>query len=417
MRQDIIQMSQRELTRIHVIRQVLDKRFKQAEAAESLELSVRQIRRIVQRVRLEGDCGIIHKLRGQPSHHRLPGKLRLKVLELYRNYYADFGPTFAAEKLFEINKIKISDETLRLWLIDEGIWQKRRKDRKHRQWRERKRYFGQMIQMDGSHHAWFEDRARSCVLMGYIDDATGKKFGRFYEYEGTLPAMDSLGQYIKRCGIPQSVYLDRHTTYKSPAKPTVEDQLKNEDPLSQFERACRELGIKVIHANSPQAKGRVERSFRTDQDRLVKELRLRQIKTIPEANRFLNEYWPKHNKRFSVQALEKENMHRSPEANINLEAVLCVKTNRVVRNDFTIAHEGCLYQILDHKVSKWVTVENHPNGRIYIADGKRRLEFKAITQRPSALIKPVFVQTKHVDRTPSKEHPWRRTYKGIPIAA
>jgi hypothetical protein len=409
-------MSQRDLARLHIIQQVLDNKFKQVEAAESLELSVRQIRRIVQRVRLEGVQGIIHKLRGQPSCHRIAGKLRLRAIDLYRTHYRDFGPTFAAEKLFEINKIKISDETLRLWLITEGLWQKRRKDRKHRQWRERKHYFGQMIQMDGSHHPWFEDRGPVCVLMGYIDDATGKKYGRFYEYEGTLPAMDSLGRYIRRYGIPQSVYLDRHSTYKSNAKLTIEEQLNDEEALSQFERACRELGIKVIHANSPQAKGRVERSFRTDQDRLVKELRLRGIQTISQANEFLNEYWPKHNKRFSISALKKEDMHRPLESLTGLNIALSLKTDRVVRNDFTVTYNANLYQILSHKVGRWVSIQEYPDGRIHILEGKRRLEYKAIAKRP--LVKQeVVIPTKHVDWTPPKEHPWRRSYKDIQVAA
>ena len=425
MREDMIRMSQTDLARLHVIRQVLDKRFKQLEAAESLELSTRQIRRIAKRVRLEGAQGIVHKLRGQPSCHRLSRALRRKTLDLYRSHYRDFGPTLASEKLFEINKIRISDETLRLWLIAEGLWLKNRKDRKHRHWRERKHHFGQMIQMDGSHHAWFEDRGPACVLMGYIDDATSKKCGWFYEYEGTLPALDSLKRYIKRHGIPQSVYLDRHTTYKSTAKLTVEEELNNEEALSQFERACVELGIKVIHANSPQAKGRVERSFRVDQDRLVKELRLRGISTIQEANKFLRSYWLKHNERFSIPAIEKEDLHCPLDPEINLDAILCLKTERAVRNDFTVSHNGQLYQILNPKVGRWVTVEEHFNGQVHIAEDARRLEFKLIAKRPPVLpVKRAITHIKRVHWAPPKEHPWRRAtrkskvlYKRVPVAA
>jgi len=301
---DIITMTQKELKRLHIIKQVLEKKLKQIEAARLLGLSSRQIRRLVKKVGEEGDKGIIHRSRGQPSHRRLPERIKNKVIALYRRKYKGFGPTLASEKLFEIDRIKISDETLRIWLIEEGEWQKRRRHKKHRSWRQRKHYFGEMVQMDGSHHDWFEGRGPKCVLMGYIDDATSTRFARFYAYEGTIPAFDSLKRYIKRYGIPKSLYLDKHTAYKSTAKLTIEDELNNRKHLSQIERAAQELGIEIIHANSPQAKGRVERSFKTYQDRLIKEMRLRGISTIEEANKFLEEFLPKHNKRFSVKPIK-----------------------------------------------------------------------------------------------------------------
>ena len=162
--------------------------------------------------------------------------------------------------------MELSEETLRGWLIESGDWKKSRKRRGHRQWRERKEHLGKMVQMDGSHHDWFEGRGAECVLMGYIDDATGQAYGRFYGYAGTMPAMDSFRRYIQRCGIPLSVYLDGHTTYKSPAKPSLEEQLEGIEPLSEFERALGELGVEVNHAHSAQAKGRIERLFGTLQD-------------------------------------------------------------------------------------------------------------------------------------------------------
>jgi hypothetical protein len=414
MREDMIYMSQRELIRLHIVRQVLDKQFKQIEAAEKLNLSSRQLRRIIKRVRLEGDGGIAHRLRGKPSHHRIPTEIRVKVLDIYRKQYGDFGPTFASEKLLEIHKVRISDETLRLWLLAEGLWQKRRKDRKHRQWRERKHRFGEMVQMDGSHHAWFEDRGPECVLMGYIDDATGTKYGQFYEYEGTIPALDSLKHYIDRYGVPYSIYLDRHTTYKSTSKRSIEEQLNNEESLSQFERACRELGIKLIHANSPQAKGRVERSFKTDQDRLVKELRLAGISTIPEANKFLKLYWFKHNKRFSVPAIQSENMHRPPDVRRDPKEIFCIKTVRALRNDFTVTCHGRWYQVLDHIAAKRVTIEEHLDRKIRLVDGKQKLNFKVIDKRPPRQIKirPV-IRLKRDRIIPPKSHPWRRLFKGM----
>ena len=211
---DIIAMTQEELKRLHVIHKALGKHITQIEAAELIGIGLRQVQRIARIVRLEGDEGVIHKGRGRPSNRALPSKVKDKALKLYKEKYNDFGPTLGSEKLFEIDKIKLNDETLRLWLLQSGIAYKKRKSRPHRQWRERKHSFGQMIQMDGSHHNWFEGRGPECVLMGYIDDATGRPFGRFYSYEGTLAAMDSFKRYSKKHCLPVSIYLDKHPTYK-----------------------------------------------------------------------------------------------------------------------------------------------------------------------------------------------------------
>ena len=238
---DIIMATQEELRALYVIRKAIDKVITQKEAAEATDLSERHIRRKLKRVREEGAKGIIHKSRGEPSNRAKPDKIKQKALMLFKAKYPDFGPTLAGEKLFERDKIEVNDETFRLWLIEANIPYRKRKKRPHRQWRERKHCYGQMGQMDGSHHAWLEDRGPECVFMGYIDDATGIPFGRFYEYEGTIPAMDGFKRYIKKYGIPLSVYLDKHTTYKSTKKQTIEEQLANEESLSQFERALKEL--------------------------------------------------------------------------------------------------------------------------------------------------------------------------------
>lgn len=197
---------------------------------------------MVKRVAREGPIGIIHHLRGRPSLRKIPEQLKKKVIELYQERYPDFGPTLFQEKLLEREGIKIDKETLRKWLIEDGLWKKKRKSRKHRHWRERKVYFGEMVQMDGSHHDWLEGRGPELVLMAYIDDATNTVFASFYDYEGTIPAMDSFKGYIEHYGIPQSVYLDKHTTYKSNAKLTLEEELEGKcEPKSQFERAQDEL--------------------------------------------------------------------------------------------------------------------------------------------------------------------------------
>lgn len=409
MREDRIEMSQEELKRAHLIRKRMEGHLKQQEVSSQLGLSVRQVRRLEAKLRKEGEAGLIHGLRGRTSLRKIPERIRQKVLSVYQRDYYDFGPTLASEKLLERNRIRISDETLRHWLIEEDLWKVKKRNR-YRCWRERKARFGEMVQMDGSHHAWFEDRREGCVLMGYIDDATGKKRGWFYEYEGTLPAMDSLKRYIKRYGIPLSVYLDRHTTYKGWGQPTIEEQLRGELNLSQFERACKELSIQVIHACSAPAKGRVERSFRTDQDRLVKELRLEGVKTLEEGNRFLNRYWPKHNQRFSVPAREGIDMHRPIPPGINLDSILCVKTPRTVRNDFTVLHDGHLYQILDRTVGKQVLFEEHTNGKKYIIDRGRKIAFKPILRHPIKLIQPKPRRGYSEASIPAADHPWRRTF-------
>ena len=404
---DIIMATQEELKKLHIIRKALDGMIRHIEAADILSLSDRQIRRLTARVRQEGDTGIVHKSRGKESNRRLPDRIRKKIVNLYRQKYNDFGPTLLSEKLFEEENIKISDETIRLWLVETGDRKKRRKHKKHRQWRERKHHFGEMIQIDGSHHEWFEGRGDKCVFMGYIDDATGKIFGRFYEYEGTIPAMDSFKSYIKQYGMPMSVYLDKHTTYKSPGKPTIEDELNGTEPLSEFERALKELGVEVIHANSPQAKGRIERLFKTLQDRLIKEMRLNGIKTIQEANIFLQEYMPKHNKRFAVEPMEEEDLHREIPKGLDIDSILCIKTERVLRNDFTIAHNCKLYQIEDNIRTKKVTIEERLNGTLTIIHKGVSLTYKEIETRPERP-KNSPLTIKRPKYISPKDHPWRR---------
>ena len=414
--EDMIMARQGELKRLHVIQKVLEKVVKQVEAAEILSLSARQIRRIVKRIKIEGERGIIHKSRGRPSSRRIPGKIRDKVIQLYRKQYHDFGPTLATEKLRERDGIGISDETLRKWLMETGDWKKVRRGRRHRQWRERKPQYGEMVQMDGSHHDWLEGRGSWCVLMGYIDDATGRVFGRFYDYEGTIPAMDSFKGYIQKYGLPMSVYLDKHTTYKSTGKPTIQDELNNTRPLSEFERALKELGVEVIHANSPQAKGRIERLFGTLQDRLVKEMRLRGIRTMEEANRFLEEYLSWYNRRYGVCAKERGDLHRPVGRGVKLEEILCIQTERTLRNDFTVAHNKKLYQIAEKVRGTRVIVQERLDGSLVMVYKGQRLRFREITTRPLKVqIKeqkeqPVVIRIRKPP-VPSLDHPWRRSFK------
>jgi len=410
--EDMIMARQEELKRLHVIEKVLEGILKQVEAAEILSLSGRQIRRIVKRIRKEGSRGILHRSRGKPSNRRLSDKIKERVIHLYRTRYQDFGPTLASEKLLERDRIRMSDETLRMWLLETGDWRKIRRQRKHRQWRERKAHEGEMVQMDGSHHDWFEGRGPWCVLMGYIDDATGRVFGRFYDYEGTIPAMDSFKRYMKKHGLPMSVYLDKHTTYKSTGKASIEEQLNGTEALSEFERALKELGVEVIHANSPQAKGRIERLFRTFQDRLIKEMRLRGIRTMEEANGFLEEYLPLYNRRFAVCPKEKANLHRSVGRGVDLDGILCIKTQRTLRNDFTVAHNKKLYQVEDKLRGTKVMVQDRLDGSLVMTYRGQRLRFKEILTRPvKAPADPSVLVRIRKPSTPSPDHPWRRSFK------
>jgi len=409
---DIIAMTQEELKRLHVIRKALDKTITQAEAADIIGVCVRQAQRIVRTVRAEGDKGMLHKSRGRDSNRALPVTLKDKALKLCREKYQGFGPTLASEKLFEINKIKLNDETLRLWLIEEHIPYKQRKKRPHRQWRQRRDCSGAMVQVDGSHHDWFEGRGSVCVFMGYIDDATGRPFGRFYPYEGTLPAMDSFTRYIKKYGIPVSIYLDKHTTYKSTKKQSIEEELANVEPLSQFARAVKELGVKVIYADSPQAKGRIERLFNTFQDRVIKEMRLKGVKTIEEGNAFLKHYLPVYGRRFAVKPANDTDLHRPLSKGISLDKVLCIKTPRVLRNDYTVAHNAKLYQVEDSLNAKDVIVEERVDGSMLITYKGASVRFKEITTRPAKVkeIKkeyPLAVRPRGIP-TPPKDHPWKQ---------
>ncbi len=403
---DIIAMTQEELKRLHIIRKALDKSITQVEAAGIIGVCLRQAQRILKAVKVEGDKGVIHKSRGRLSNSALPDKIKDKALKLYKEKYHDFGPTLGSEKLFEIDKIKLNDETLRLWLLQAGIAYKKRKKRPHRQWRERKHSFGEMIQMDGSHHNWFEGRGPACVLMGYIDDATGRPFARFYPYEGTLPAMDSFKRYIEKHGVPASLYLDKHPTYKSTKKQTIEEELDNAEPLSQFSRAAKELGVDVIYADSPQAKGRIERLFNTFQNRLIKEMRLRGIKSSEEGNRFLTYYLSRYARRFAVVPANDTDLHRPLPQRVDLDAVFCVKTIRVLRNDFTVVYNGKLYQVEDNPNTTKVTVEERANGSMHISYRSTDLKFKEIAARPKKQEKNLRVPK--APYIPPRTAAWRR---------
>jgi hypothetical protein len=419
--EDIIIMSRKELKRLHLVKKAIAGEVRQVEVAEVLGISDRQVRRLVKQVEEEGDTGIIHGLRGKRSNRKYDEGFKDKVIELYRRKYEGFGPALACEKLIEKEGKKLSDETLRKWLKSEGEWEWERKGRAHRQWRERKEHCGAMVQMDGSHHDWLEGRGPWLVLMAYTDDATGRVYGRFYDYEGTKPAMDSFRGYIRKHGIPQSVYADKHTTYQSWEKLTVEDELAGKEKAdTQFGRALKELGVRLIPAHSPQAKGRIERLFKTFQDRLVKELRLKGIKTKEEANRFLDEeYLEKFNDKFCVMARGRADLHRKVSKSIKLERIFCIKEQRVLRNDFTVIYENKLYQVHDRIRAGKVTIEERIDGSLCMYCGDKGLKYKQIEALPKrkteVVRKPKAVFLAGKQWIPPKDHPWRNFKVGAAV--
>ena len=407
-REDRVIMSVKELRRVHVIRQTRENKLTQVKAGTLLGLSPRHIRRLIERVEQGGDQGLAHRGRGKPSNRRIPEKVQTKALTLYAQRYGDFGPTLAAEKLAERHGITLSAETVRGWLLAKGVTHFQRRKRPHRAWRERKAHVGELVQLDGSHHDWFEGRGSRCVLMAYIDDASSRVYARFYAYEGTIPAMESFTRYVRQYGVPLAVYADKHSTYHSPAEPTVAEQLAGVEPLSQFGRALSELGVALIPVHSPQAKGRVERLFKTFQDRVIKEMRLAGVSTLEAANQFLEGYLPIYHQRFSVHPVQPADLHRPRPASRELNRILCIKTPRRLRRDWTVAHHGHLYQVQTNVRATHVQVEERVDGTMRMTHQGRALVYHAITARP---VKAVEAKTVHPPRrpvTPRPDHPWRR---------
>ena len=409
---EVLAMTAQEARRLYLIQQVLERRLRQRPAADLAGCSLRQLQRLVRRVRQQGPRGVVHRLRGRRSNRRHPETLRQRVLALYRAHYADFGPTLACEKLAAQHHLALGRETVRRWLVAAGCWRGSRRVPRHHQWRERRACCGELVQVDGSHHAWLEDRGPRLVLMAYIDDATSHVFARFYDYEGTLPALDSFARYARRYGLPQSVYVDRHTTYRSPGRRTLADELAGRArPQSQCERALGELGVQVIPAYSPQAKGRVERLFGVLQDRLVKELRLADARTQADANHVLAGYLPGHQRRFSCAPRHPVNLHRPCPAARVLRRVLTIRQRHVLRHDNTIQHAGQTY-LLAHRWHRHrpttIQAEVRLNGRLYLLADNRPLRYRPVPERPRSAVVPRVPRGRQRRRPPATDHPWRR---------
>jgi Helix-turn-helix domain len=315
---------------------VLQGQRTQGEAARLAGLSVRQIRRIQRKLAAQGDAALVHGLRGKPSNRRFEAGFRRQVVAAYRQRFPGFGPTFACEQLAELG-LALRPDTLRRWLIEEGRWQRRRRRESHRSRRPRRSCFGELVPMDASVHHWLEGRGEELVLLSMIDDATSRVLARFYR-EGTVEAhMDLLERWLRRYGRPRALYTDRHSIFEPQDKGRALP-----DATTQFGRALQELDIALIRAHRPQAKGRVERSFGTAQDRWVKELRLAGAQTLGAANAVLERVVPDPNRRFAQPARDRGDAPRTLGAAFNRAAILCLQEQRVVANDYTIRfHNRC----------------------------------------------------------------------------
>jgi hypothetical protein len=299
-------------------------------------------------------------------------------------------------------------ETLRRWLRAQGVEHFQRRKRPHRAWRVRKAHVGEWVQLDGSHHDWFEGRGPQCVLLAYIDDASSRVWARVYDYEGTWPALDSFRRYASQYGLPLAVYTDKHTTYRSPAEPTLAEQLAGQRPQSQFERSLTAFGVEVLHAHSPQAKGRVERLFGTFQDRLCKELRLAQVATVEAANQFLQTYLPQYNQRFTVLPAQPTDLHRPCPTRGELDRILCIKTRRVLRRDWTVAHNGHLYQVQTNVRATQVVIEERLDGTLRITHQDQALAYRPMAERPVRPSEPLTGSRQHRPVKQAMTHPWRK---------
>jgi hypothetical protein len=337
---DRIPMSQKERDVLKIMHGVLRGERTQAQASHLLGLSGRQVRRIQRKLEAAGDRALVHGLRGQLSNRRLDAALRQKVLRAYRRRYADFGPTFASEKL-ALEGLSVSPQTLRRWLIAEGLWQRQRRRDPHRSRRPRRSCFGELVQMDASVHDWLEGRGEDMVLISMIDDASNQILARFYPAGTTETHLDLLGRWLRRYGRPLAVYTDRHSIFEPQDKGKAVP-----DAETQFGRAVRELDVELIRAHSPQAKGRIERSFGTAQDRWVKELRLAGATTVDEANAVLDRLLPEHNRRFTKPARQPGDAHRPLGPGHVLVAILSIQEQRVVANDYTVRFRNRFYQLL-----------------------------------------------------------------------
>jgi hypothetical protein len=417
-------MSTREIERLTIIQQIVEKRFKQGRGAKLLKVTPRQIRRLVRAYRRQGAQGLISKQRGQVGNHHHTEKTQEQIKQFVLSRYADFGPTFAAEKLRERHELKVNKETLRQWMMDWGIWKaKRHKKVKIHQSRTRRSCFGELVQIDGSHHDWFEGRASKCCLLVFIDDATSRLVGLHFEAGETTAGYFKLGQaYIKQYGRPLALYSDRDSIFRT-SRP---NQMNLENTETQFSRAMRELDIELICANSPQAKGRVERANGTLQKRLVREMRLRGISNIIDANAFLPTFVEDYNHRFAVEPSSPINAHRMelPDA-ATLDLIFSFQHERKLSKNLETSYDSIIYQVKESEtgyrlrharirvcedLTGTITLLYHGRSLNYVCHEKQKHAAQIVTSKQ--LEKKINALHQAVKKPISnRNHPWRLPFK------
>jgi len=414
-------MSQKELRRVEVLSRVKEGGLQLVNAAELVRVSYRQAKRLWKRYREEGPRGLVHRSAGRRSNRAKPEQFREKVLERVREKYGGeeerrFGPTLAAEHLSADDGLEVKAETLRGWMLSEGLWSRRRKRKPHRQRRERRKHFGELVQMDGSFHEWLEERGPTLCLMDLVDDATGTTWSELHEQETTWAAADGLRAWVEKQGVPLALYTDWKNVYVR--EPSEAERLRGEAPLTQFGRMCAKLGTRIIAANSPQAKGRVERNHGTQQDRLIKKLRLREIRTLEEANRYLRQhYLPDHNRRFRREPTEPEDYHRKTPPKRELDAIFRLEEERTISNDWVVRYQGRFLQI--ERESRYapaggkVIVSEGRDGGLRVLYRSREVPWQEIAAptpkpKPQPIGQGQAVEVRKKRHRPAKDHPWKR---------
>ena len=420
-------MSERELKRAAVLSRVAEGGWSLVQAAERMKVSYRQAKRLWKRYRAKGTKGLVHGNAGRVSNRAKAKSLRRRVLSLLRKKYGGeegerFGPTLAAEHLGEEDGIELGVETLRGWMLEAGLWSRERRRGGHRQRRERKAHFGELVQLDGSFHAWLEGRGPGGCLMNMVDDATGTTLCRLGKEETIWAAVGVLRAWMECYGVPRALYTDWKNVYVR--EPSAGERMRGEVPVTQFGRMCQKLGIEIWAASSPQAKGRVERNHGTHQDRLVKKLRRKKIGTHADANRYLvEEYCPQHNARYAQTAAAPEDDHLPSPGAGKLAKIFRLETERVLSNDWVVQHESRFYQVerqsQQHAPAKGkVRVCEGEDGSLEIHYREQKLKWKEIAAR-AVSEKRVKEKTERAlprattrNWKPGPDHPWRQGYPG-----
>lgn len=405
--EEILQMSEKEIDRYHIIKQVVGKQITQVKAAELMGLKERQVRNLITAFIAHGKQGLISKRRGKPSNRTYQLRLKSQIMCLVRERYPDFGPTFAAEKLKEYHSIKISNETLRSWMIEDHLWiPRKRRSRRHPP-RARREYFGELIQIDTSTHLWFEDRGEKCALVVFIDDATSKVTAlHFCPSESLSGYFKGLEKHLLKYGRPRGLYSDRHSIFGGG------DHMHH----AQFIRALNELDIRSLLARSPQAKGRVERANRTLQDRLIKEMRLRNISNINDGNEYLSEFLEGFNQKFSKEPRGHFDAHRPLDSGIDLERILTRLEMRTISKDLCISIHSKFYKILESPISnklikQKVEVRQKIDGSFKIFFKDKELKYIPIEEYQEKTIvdtKEILVWNQCRGGKPQSDHPWKK---------